>query len=50
MSLRDWFAGQALIGLLSVLSSPEPGPKIFLAEFAGHAYDLADAMLEERKG
>lgn len=41
MSLRDWFAGQALIGLLAHgLANKE--------KIAGHAYDYADAMLAER--
>uniref|UniRef100_A0A6H1Z7K8 Uncharacterized protein n=1 Tax=viral metagenome TaxID=1070528 RepID=A0A6H1Z7K8_9ZZZZ len=51
MSLRDWFAGQALIGLLGITSrAPD-------AEAAGQAvlvigpaaYQLADALLAERE-
>jgi hypothetical protein len=53
MSLRDWFAGQALIGLLSNTSlqdSREPdavalGP----AWFAEQAGIQADAMIDERE-
>ena len=44
MSLRDWFAGQALAGILS-------NPNIENAYFkidAGLAYDAADAMLAAR--
>jgi len=42
--LRDWFAAQALVGLVSnsgVLNDDE-------REYATAAYRLADAMLEER--
>lgn len=43
MSLRDWFAGQALAGLLST------GPnKATCGAFARDAYALADAMLSVR--
>lgn len=41
MSLRDWFAGQALIALAS-----EPGGAAWRA---GEVYALADAMLAERE-
>ena len=45
MSLRDWFAGQALAGALDrwlgVLGSDK--------EISGWAYQIADAMLEARK-
>ena len=45
MSLRDWFAGQALSGLVAHgLSSYESK----YSDCAGHAYLLADAMLAER--
>ncbi len=40
MSLRDWFAGQAV-----VLNF---GPKLSAEEVAGHAYKVADAMLAAR--
>lgn len=42
MTLRDWFAGQALAGLSSG-SHCEPGG------YAHDAYSMADAMLAERK-
>ena len=53
MSLRDWFAGQALIGILSNLELT----KLALAEgkvknesaMSEAAYRFADAMLEARK-
>ena len=46
MSLRDYFAGQALIGFITVnapskLDDPAPA-------FAWAAYHVADAMLAER--
>ena len=42
MSLRDWFAGQALLGILSAPVVPDE-PRAVLA------YRYADAMLEARK-
>ena len=42
MTLRDWFAGQALAALLN---RPE-WPELFIA--AEQAYALADAMIAER--
>ena len=44
MSLRDWFAGQYLAGLASnpkAIGTPQ--------EWAKECYDLADAMLVERR-
>jgi len=41
MSLRDYFAGQAMTGLSNFSIHPP--------EMARKAYDLADAMLEARK-
>lgn len=43
MSLRDYFAAQALTGLLSdnrIVDTPQ--------SFAARAYEVADAMLAER--
>jgi hypothetical protein len=45
--IRDWFAGQALIGLISgrsMLSGRKSAE-----EFAKSAYDLADAMVNEKR-
>lgn len=42
MSLRDWFAGQALAGLLAHASGDDPH------KAPGYAYALADKMLAER--
>lgn len=43
--LRDYFAGQALAGMISGAS----GLAITEKEFAEQSYKLADAMLEARK-
>lgn len=59
MSLRDWFAGQALAGLvpngvlqLEVIKAQvkRPGQEAFSVGqcLARYTYDLADAMLEAR--
>ncbi len=45
MSLRDWFAGQALAG---VLSDSENGVPLY-SKLAEWAYTIADGMLEQRK-
>jgi hypothetical protein len=42
MSLRDWFASQALAGLLY-------GRRASAETLADEAYTMADAMLEARK-
>lgn len=44
MTLRDWFAGQALAG---ILGGRGPGEHFF-EELAKIAYKTADAMLAER--
>lgn len=60
MSLRDWFAGQALAGTLGALTSASRGSLEAVAaeygfqgnlyEFAAlNAYGYADAMLAERR-
>jgi hypothetical protein len=45
MSLRDWFAGMALQGLVS---NPDVSLSI-LSLVARHSLDIADAMIEARK-
>ena len=51
MSLRDWFAGQALTGILPSTDN-ESGRSAFTETepdwIAQKAYELADAMLEAR--
>lgn len=53
MSLRDWFAGQALAGLLAaeagMMSDDAPRRPTF-NDSAEAAYLQADAMLKARKG
>ncbi len=43
MTLRDWFAGQALQGLLACAGTNGAD-----RAFAGWAYDYADAMIAKR--
>ena len=45
MSLRDWFAGQALMGIIAHPRNADAEGGRF---FARQAYQLADAMLAER--
>jgi hypothetical protein len=45
MTLRDWFAGQALAGLLTQPAEIEFGAM----HFAKGAYEMADAMLKARR-
>jgi hypothetical protein len=47
MSLRDWFAGQALPTLLDVCRGDNRGIS-FVDHVAYHAYEVADAMLKAR--
>lgn len=51
MSLRDWFAGQALAGMLAANAHPAYGhskpPNCEIAAVV--AYKAADAMIEARK-
>lgn len=45
MTLRDWFAGQALAGMMA---HPEPIRMADVPSVASDAYALADAMLAAR--
>jgi hypothetical protein len=45
MTLRDYFAGQAMQALITRETKMIPDPSVY----AGAAYDLADAMLEASK-
>ena len=54
MSLRDWFAGQALVGMYAADEMARQainpgGRRSTAADFAISAYEQADAMLERRK-
>jgi len=46
MSLRDWFAGMALQGLIAC---PTVRPSMKNEEYANISYGLADAMIAERE-
>jgi hypothetical protein len=51
MTLRDWFAGMALIGF-AAQPSDEDNPETWeevLKRIPPAVYEIADAMLEERK-
>lgn len=45
MTLRDWFAGQALAGMMASGDYPADGPRTPV----GIAYAIADAMLHARR-
>jgi hypothetical protein len=47
MSLRDWFTGQALKGLIPTQIQGDPGP--WMHQIVRNAYLYADAMLAERE-
>jgi len=47
MTLRDWFAGQALAGLLT--QSVDAAEPEFPLIFASAAYEVADAMIKARE-
>lgn len=48
MSLRDWFAGMALQGYMAGTRENEPWELCF-GEAAVHCFQVADAMIKERK-
>ena len=47
MTLRDWFAGQALAGILA-FRGPDDTTETPCDNAAGWAFEYADAMLAER--
>lgn len=52
--LRDWFAGQALAGIIIATSSGDHDPAAkhgvwIVLSIAKDAYEMADAMIEARK-
>ena len=48
MSLRDWFAGQALAGVIAACCQDTLNFETREQLFARNAYAIADAMLAER--
>lgn len=49
MTLRDWFAGQALAGIIpGLLDGADYKPAVLPEDAAMRAYEIADAMLVER--
>jgi hypothetical protein len=50
MSLRDWFAGQALVGLIPAYQAAYGSPTSECMEVVREAYGYADCMLAARKG
>lgn len=49
MTLRDWFAGQALVGMRLPWPGDHGHHKNFAEHAADSAYKVADAMLAERQ-
>jgi hypothetical protein len=48
LTVRDWFAGQALQGVLMGGGRKRP-PSVSISEWASwEAFDIADAMMKER--
>ena len=47
MTLRDWFAGQALAGEMATWTESDVSP--YANSVAKRCYKIADAMLEARK-
>ena len=55
MTLRDWFAGQALPAIIAATSAGQHDPsakhgKGVVGSMAADAYEIADAMITARKG
>jgi hypothetical protein len=44
MTLRDWFAGQALVGIIKEMPTSRPSAE----NLAREMYEMADAMIVER--
>lgn len=49
MSLRDWFAGMALQGVISLYKGGNEQFESYRKDMVEVAYQLADAMLKERE-
>lgn len=50
MSLRDWFAGQAMMGIQASCEAKDWPGDAWLRDAARFAYMTADAMLKARSG
>ena len=50
MTLRDWFAGKALTGMMAFATGATFDPSKNCDRFAEASYALADAMIAARKG
>ena len=48
LSLRDWFAGQALVGLIPAYQAAYGSPTAECMEIVQEAYGYADIMLAHR--
>ena len=49
MSLRDWFAGMAIMGKVPEHAPHNAGGDVLIEQLSEQAYRLADAMIEERE-
>lgn len=49
VTLRDYFAGQALAGMLAFSALPDATGRCTAVDFAKAAYRQADAMIAERE-
>lgn len=49
MDLRDWFAGQALNGVIAIMVEDARNSKVSIKDYTEKAYVIADAMMEARK-
>jgi hypothetical protein len=49
MSLRDWFAGQALAGMIANVNTSPVSTKSGCGYLAKNAFQFADAMIAEQK-
>ena len=51
MSLRDWFAGQALLGVIPIINTSDDQQYVFdnAQDYAKLVYAIGDAMINERQ-